>query len=287
MLKKEKHPIMNGRIYEIVFVLTFVLLCATMVVLQNMDILPSSRGLILTGLLIIIGIPYFIIDVKRDIKIKEMYEYYQKENKILEIKDDSKILKTVLIVEIIATLLLISYIVVNYRFDIFNNNQEEIFNFTTNSGEIIETEFYDFDNGNFLLKIPKDFYVMDQEMINVKYPNGNPPSFVLTNDKTTINIAVNITNVPMKNSQIKSYIDAMIEQLSDVSPVIHTRFERNNHEVGEIKFTSKAVDTNIYNHMIAFSDNGMLRIVSFNCTEELQRDWQEVGDFIINSITFK
>lgn len=124
-------------------------------------------------------------------------------------------------------------------------------------------------------------------MINIKYPNDNPPSFVLTNDKTAVNIAVNITNVPMKNSQIKNYMDAMVEQLSTNNPVIHTRFERDNHEVGDIRFVSKAVDTNIYNHMIVFSDNGMLRIVSFNCTEELQEEWQEIGDFIINSIRFK
>ena len=46
------------------------------------------------------------------------------------------------------------------------------------------------------------------------------------------------------------------------------------------------MDTDIYNHMIVFSVDDTLRIVSFNCTKELQENWKEVGEFIIKSLTF-
>lgn len=63
-------------------------------------------------------------------------------------------------------------------------------------------------------------------------------------------------------------------------------FERDNHKIGEMKFISQASDTNIYNHIIAFSVDGKLRLVNFNCTEDLRTEWEEVGDFIINSLSF-
>ncbi len=53
-----------------------------------------------------------------------------------------------------------------------------------------------------------------------------------------------------------------------------------------MKFISPASDTNIYNHIIAFSADGKLRLVNFNCTEELRAEWEKVGDFIINSLLF-
>ena len=53
-----------------------------------------------------------------------------------------------------------------------------------------------------------------------------------------------------------------------------------------MKFISLASDTNIYNHIIAFSVDGKLRLVNFNCTEDLRPEWEKVGDFIINSLLF-
>lgn len=291
ILKREKHPITQGKGYEFIFIVLFILLLAIMIILQKKDVLPSTMSIIIGVLLIILAIPYCVIDIKRDKKIKEMYKYYQKENKILQVEDNSKTLKKVLIIEILCTVLIGSYIVINYglKEELFNANKlEDVYQIKTNDGEVIETSWYEFDHGQFSLKTPNDFYALDEDMIKRKYPSENPPSYVLSNDKTTINIVINITDNELKNSQIKSYMSSMENQLSDVADIIDTHFfERDGHEIGSIKFVSKAADTDIYNHMIAFSDNGMLRIVSFNCIKELEDNWKNVGDFIINSITFK
>lgn len=288
-LRKEKHYITKDIIFEILFVVLFISLCAAMIYLQSKDILPSTTGLIFDCILLIIGTPYFVFDFKRDKTIKEMYEHYQKENKIPEVKDNSKILKIMLIIEIICVLIFGGFIITRYAF----NEEPKIIEIEPNvtmlkDGTIIQIGKYKFDNDNFSLIVPLDFVVLDEDMINKKYPNGNPPQFVLSNDRTTINIVVNATNNPLKNSQIKNYIMGAESQISKYSDVIDTRFfERNGHEVGEIKFISKAADTDIYNHMIVFSDNGLERIISFNCTKELQENWQEVGELIINSLAFK
>ena len=72
------------------------------------------------------------------------------------------------------------------------------------NGEKVETEYYNFEDA-FFVKVPKDFKQMDEETIKVKYPNPNPPTYVFTNEATTMNVAISITNDELKNNQIKVY----------------------------------------------------------------------------------
>lgn len=129
---------------------------------------------------------------------------------------------------------------------------------------------------------------MSSDLVNVKYPNGNVPTYVLTNDETTINVVVNVTKDKMNNESITPFLETMKQTLATSSEIIESNvYEKENHYIGEIKFMSKAVDTDIYNHMIIFSVDDTLRIVSFNCTKELKDNWESVGEFVIDSLTFR
>ena len=109
----------------------------------------------------------------------------------------------------------------------------------------------------------------------------------LSTERGTINVAFALNDVEMKDSEIEEYTKTMEEIYKQYTDDINVNFfERNNHTVGEIKFVTPASDTNIYNHIVAFSVNGKLRLVTFNCTEELRDEWEEVGDFIIKSLVF-
>lgn len=163
----------------------------------------------------------------------------------------------------------------------------EILTIKTESGIEIETEYYSFNNSKFYLKIPKSFKQLDYETITKKY-NGNVPNIVFSNEETTINVAVSLTDNEMSNTQIKSYKEAMENLLKNNSEIITSDlYEVSGHNIGKIKLISNAQDTSIYNNMILFSYNGKLVIVTFNCTTELQKEWQSVGDFIIDSLFFK
>ena len=126
------------------------------------------------------------------------------------------------------------------------------------------------------------------EIVNVKYPNGNAPSLVYTNDKTTINVALVMNDVTMKNNQIEEYVKTMESTYKNYSKDVKLNFwERNNHKIGEMEFTTQGSDTEIYNHIITFSVNDKLRLVNFNCTKEQMSEWQEVSKFIMDSIMFE
>lgn len=126
------------------------------------------------------------------------------------------------------------------------------------------------------------------EIVNVKYPNGNAPSLVYTNDKTTINVALVMNDVTMKNNQIEEYVKTMESTYKNYSKDVKLNFwERNNHKIGEMEFTTQGSDTEIYNHIITFSVNDKLRLVNFNYTKEQMSEWREVSKFIVDSIMFE
>ena len=179
---------------------------------------------------------------------------------------------------IIGVCLVIQFVIKNEDKKLQKEKEKlETLTIKTESGVEIETEYYSFDNSKFYLKIPKSFKQLDYETITKKY-NGNVPNIVFSNDETTINVAVSLTDDKMSNTQIKSFKETMENLLKD---------EVNKYNIGKIKLISNAQDTSIYNNMIFFSYNDKLVIVTFNCTTELQKEWQSVGDFIIDSLFFK
>ena len=157
----------------------------------------------------------------------------------------------------------------------------------TKSGKAVEMQLLSLKDGRFFLKIPSSFGPMEESLIAIKYPSGNAPTHVFTNERTTINVALNITEDKIQDDEIAQYIKYMEQGLSENMEVLSSGVsEKEGRQIGEISFRSAAVDTDIYNHFLAFSDDGNLVLITFNCTVNLQDEWQSVGDFILQSLHF-
>ena len=269
-----------------ILILLLAIIVIPNIILTINNMIPFNITIINTLLIIIVALPIIVLDIKNDLDIKSMHQYYLKEMKIPEYKDKTKILNVYLMISIVV---LIVWAIITIPNITKTENLSEIENtmvITTNKGNNIETQYKMFDG--FKIKIPSEFKIMSDEILNVKYPNGNAPSLVYTNDKTTINVVLVVNDVTMKNSQIEEYVKAMESTYKNYSKDIKLNFwERNNHKIGEMEFTTKGSDTEIYNHIIAFSVNNKLRLVNFNCTKEQMSEWQNVSKFIMDSIMFE
>ena len=200
----------------------------------------------------------------------------------------NKKLKIILISIIILVIIIVTIILINnYKTKKELEERLEKINtleITTVSGENIVTEYKNIPEENFFIKIPTTFTELDDDIIADNY-YGNLPQVVYSNDDVTINVLINMTDDEMNNEQIKDYFDEMLTILADNSRIIYSDYyEVDNHNVGNIKYMSNSVDSKIYNNTIYFSYNNKLVLVSFNCTEQLQDEWQKVGDFIIESL---
>lgn len=286
MMKKENKAFKNYYVYEMILILLLAIIVIPNIILTVNNMIPLNITIINTLLIIIVALPIVAFDIKNDLDIKSMHQYYLKEKKILEYKDKTKILNVYLMISIVV---LIVWAIITIPNITKTENLSEIENtlvITTNKGNNIETQYEMFDG--FKIKIPSEFKIMSDEIVNVKYPNGNAPSLVYTNDKTTINVALVMNDVTMKNSQIEEYVKIMESTYKNYSKDVKLNFwERNNHKIGEMKFTTQGSNTEIYNHIIAFSVNDKLRLVNFNCTKEQISEWQEVSKFIVDSIMFE
>ena len=286
MMKKENKAFKNYYVYEMIFILLLAIIVIPNIILTINNMIPFNITIINTILIIIVALPIIVLDIKNDLDIKNIHQYYLKEKKIPEYKDKTKILNVCLLISIVV---LIVWAIITIPNITKTENLSEIENtlvITTNKGNNIQTQYEMFDG--FKIKIPSEFKIMSDEIVNVKYPNGNAPSLVYTNDKTTINVALVMNDVTMKNSQIEEYVKTMESTYKNYSKDVKLKFwERNNHKIGEMEFTTQGLDTEIYNHIITFSVNDKLRLVNFNCTKEQMSEWQNVSKFIVDSIMFE
>ena len=286
MMKKENKAYKNYYVYEMILILLLAIIVIPNIILTINNMIPFNITIINTLLIIIVALPFIVLDIKNDLDIKNMHQYYLKEKKIPEYKVKTKNLNVCLIISIAV---LIIWAIITIPNITKTENLSEIENtlvITTNNGNNIETQYEMFDG--FKIKIPSEFKIMSDEILNVKYPNGNAPSLVYTNDKTTINVVLVMNDVTMKNNQIEEYVKTMESTYKNYSKDVKLKFwERNNHKIGEMEFTTEGSDTEIYNHIITFSVNDKLRLVNFNCTKEQMNEWQKVSKFIMDSIMFE
>ena len=286
MMKKENKAFKNYYVYEMILILLLAIIVIPNIILTINNMIPFNITIINTLLIIIVALPFIVLDIKNDLDIKNMHQYYLKEKKIPEYKVKTKNLNVCLIISIAV---LIIWAIITIPNITKTENLSEIKKtlvITTNKGNNIQTQYEMFDG--FKIKIPSEFKIMSDEIVNIKYPNGNAPSLVYTNDKTTINVALVMNDVAMKNSQIEEYVKTMESTYKNYSKDVKLKFwERNNHKIGEMEFTTEGSDTEIYNHIITFSVNDKLRLVNFNCTKEQMNEWQKVSKFIMDSIMFE
>ena len=196
MMKKENKAFKNYYVYEIIIILLTMIMVVGNVFATSKNLIPNNITIINSILIMIIAIPIILIDIKNDKDIKEMYQIYNKESKISEYKDKTKILNMCLMISIVVLIVWVIITIPNIAKTENLSEIETTLVITTNKGNNIETQYEIFDG--FKIKIPSEFKIMSDEIVNVKYPNGNAPSLVYTNDKTTINVALVMNDVSIK-----------------------------------------------------------------------------------------
>jgi len=146
-------------------------------------------------------------------------------------------------------------------------------------------------NNKLAIKVPAGFFQMPQELIKSKYPGGNAPQVVYTNDNYSINIAFNYTTSKATAEQLAVYRDVLVKQFNSTLPV--KEWLRN--EVTEINgkkliifsLITQAVDTEVYNLMFITDMHGRLLMGTFNCTQEQTKKWKPVAETIIQTIRIR
>jgi hypothetical protein len=143
-------------------------------------------------------------------------------------------------------------------------------------------------NDRIELKIPKDFTVMSDEMLKIKYPNENRPKLVYTNETGGINVALSLTANPASQKTLPDLVEQFEKVFKNVYPSADWKGTGvdmvNEQKVGYIELVTPAMDTEIYN-LIFFTDlDGKLVMFTFNCTKKDMSKWESTAKEIMNSL---
>ncbi|MFD1954246.1 hypothetical protein ACFSL6_08670 [Paenibacillus thailandensis] len=138
-----------------------------------------------------------------------------------------------------------------------------------------------------VILVPESFALMSEEMKAVKYPSGNPPQEVYTNEDGTINVAASDTGTEMTQEDLEAFTAQMKTTIEPTAAEWYEDgvIELEGRKAGHISFLSEGADgSQIYNHMVYTTIDDQLAIVSFNCLKEQMDEWQTVGDTIVETV---
>ncbi|MEN8120288.1 MAG: hypothetical protein ABFS35_08075 [Bacteroidota bacterium] len=141
------------------------------------------------------------------------------------------------------------------------------------------------------LKIPKDFEIMSEELMKVKYPSERRPTLVYSNETGGINVALNLTENKASQELIEPYVENFVKTFKNMYPSAEWKGSGskniNGKKIGYLKLITPAIDTKIYN-VIFFTDlDKKLLLCTFNCTEKSITEWEMTADEIMNSLKIK
>lgn len=135
------------------------------------------------------------------------------------------------------------------------------------------------------ISLPVSFTLMDSVSVMQKYPPNNKPSEVYTNKDATVNIAFKRTNQIVTKEKIYSEGKNMETQMVNSGRIQLIKSGPAN-KIGKHNFSfyTSALDTRVYNIMFVFSVKGKMVVGSFNCTSNLQGQWEKTAYEVIESI---
>ncbi|MDG1821785.1 MAG: hypothetical protein P8H25_00190 [Flavobacteriaceae bacterium] len=162
---------------------------------------------------------------------------------------------------------------------------------TTAFIKTIDLETKSLLNDKVELKIPKDFDIMSEELMKLKYSSDRRPTLVYSNESGGINVALNLTQNQANQQLIPTYKDNFVQTFKNLYPSAEWKGNGiktiNGKEVGYLELVTPAMDTEIYNLMFLTDLNGKLLLCTFNCTKKSIAEWTPIAKEIMNSLKIK
>ena len=141
------------------------------------------------------------------------------------------------------------------------------------------------------LKIPKDFDIMSEELLKLKYPSERRPTLVYSNESGGINVALNLTQNQASQELIPAYKDNFVQTFKNLYPSAEWKDSGvktiNGRKVGYLELVTPSIDTEIYNLMFFTDLDGKLLLCTFNCTKKSIDKWTPTTKEIMNSLKIK
>jgi hypothetical protein len=139
--------------------------------------------------------------------------------------------------------------------------------------------------------LPKDFEVMPDEMVRIKYNSDTRPTLVYSDKTGEVNVAFDHSAYKATQQQMGAFKDNFVSSFKQMHPSAEWKAsgvqEINGRKIGFLELITPATDTRIYN-LIFFTDlEGRLLLCTFNCVAGKHKEWMDQAHQIMKSLSVR
>ncbi|WP_285398511.1 hypothetical protein, partial [Lysinibacillus sp. fls2-241-R2A-57] len=144
--------------------------------------------------------------------------------------------------------------------------------------EFTELGFYE---NQIKMCIPATFEVMEQELMDIKYPSSRRPEYIYTSESTSINVTMKMMEQQIKEEELEDFTEAMMTILQKTQPTAKMldigMNDVNGVQIGYFDFITPALDNKIYNLMFLFIVGKNVTMGSINCLKKEMNIWKPIA----------
>jgi hypothetical protein len=138
--------------------------------------------------------------------------------------------------------------------------------------------------GKVTIQVPASFTPMSDEHRKLKYPGANAPALVLTDESSTVNIAIDQKPMAIAPNQIKELEAPMRQQFASAKLNSSGMRSINGNDFLVIDVDVPLTDGTNHNHIAITSLEGRMLIISYNCMLSRDANCGALGNRVIESI---
>nr|WP_317358929.1 hypothetical protein [uncultured Tyzzerella sp.] len=139
--------------------------------------------------------------------------------------------------------------------------------------------------------LPKDFDLMNDDLLNSKYPSNEELDYVYTSEDTTVNFNFSLEEGEILNEEVEEIRDIILNEFTRMYP--HSEMEdikiieKENKKIGTFSFVVNVIDGELFNKMYFIPLKMGLLILTFSCDIFQKKEWENILDDIILTIEEK
>jgi len=129
---------------------------------------------------------------------------------------------------------------------------------------------FSISDGDVTFKAPAGFDMMDEELIHIKYPKGNPPSTALMNESSESSIIFDLRGKELPQSDIEktrmAYESTYKKLVGGFELKVNKTAKIAGQKWAQLEFISNTVDSKVYNILLVTGYKKQMLIFNFNAT---------------------
>lgn len=133
--------------------------------------------------------------------------------------------------------------------------------------------------------LPKNFKIMDKDLVASKYTLSNSPDYVYTSEDTTVNFNFSLEEVEILNDKIEEIRDIVLNEFKRIYPASNMEnieiIETEGKKIGTFSFVLPVLDGDLFNKIYLVPLKIGLLILTFSCDIFQKKEWENILNNIV------